>query len=131
MDSTSILVSQITLGAVSSWLLQVLKKASWFPILQEDSEKFIKVLWSIITSACAITGLSYTYDPTAHTLLITNFSFALVLHAGWSWLTQFVMQEGWYQVAFKPKAIASAVAVAMPAPVGATGSYAAAEMKKP
>lgn len=115
MDSVSVFTSQITLGAVFSWLLQVLKGASWFPILTQDSEKFVKVLFGMITSACAITGLTYVFDPAAHTLVISNFSLALVGHAAWQWLTQFVFQEGWYQLAYKKVAVAR---------VGATGSIA-------
>lgn len=101
MDSGTLLTSQITLGAVFSYLLQILKGASWFPVLTEDSAKFVKLLFGVITSALAITGLTYVFDPVAHTVLVNNVSFALIGHAIWQWLTQFVMQEGWYQVVLK------------------------------
>ena len=118
MDSTSLVVSQLTVGALLSYSLQVFKNASWFPILQEDSAKAVKIFFAVITSLCGATGLSYAYDPTAHTLLIQNFSWALVGPALWHWLTQFVMQEGWYQAVFNK------TTVAVPAVVGTTGTIA-------
>ncbi len=108
MDNIQGFTSQIVLGAVFSYLLQILKKVSWFPILTEESAKAVKVFFAALTSVCAVTGLTYVYSPTAHTVLISNFSLALVGHALWQWATQFVMQEGWYQLVFnKPKLIIS------------------------
>jgi hypothetical protein len=101
MDAgSSLVVSQLTLGAVFSWLLEALKNAKWFPILQQDGTKVANTLAGVISSIVAITGLTYVYDPTAHTLLIQNFGLALVGNAVWHWLTQFVMQQGWYEVVF-------------------------------
>ena len=97
---SNLAVSQITLGAVMSWILQALKNAKWFPILQQDGTKVANIIAAIISSGVAITGLTYVYDPQAHTLLIQNFGLALVANAVWHWLTQYVMQEGWYQVMF-------------------------------
>jgi len=112
MDVNQLVVSQVTLGAVSSWVLQALKKASWFPVLNESSTTMLKYFWAAVTSLLAITGLSYVYDPAAHTLLIQNFSLTLVLNAAWHWLTQFVMQEGWYQAVFNKVEPTEAQAVA-------------------
>ncbi len=100
MEGSTLVVSQITLGAVASWVLQALKNSSWFPLLSEESSKVAKIAWGVVASICAITGLTYVYDATAHTLLIQNFGLGLVANAVWHWLTQFVMQEGWYQVVF-------------------------------
>jgi hypothetical protein len=99
MDS-NLLASQVTLGAVLSWGLQVLKNSKWFPVLQENSARIVKVLFSVVTSLGAVTGLSFAYNATAHTLLIGNLSWAMVLPSLWHWLTQFVIQEGWYQAVF-------------------------------
>lgn len=106
---SNLVVSQIALAAVSSFALQKLKAASWFPVLTEDSAKVIKVLWGLITSLCAITGISYNYDPVAHTLLIANLSLTAITHGLWNWFSQFVLQEGWYQAVQKQ-------APALPAP---------------
>ena len=116
MDSLNLLTSQVTVGAVLSYALQVFKKASWFPVLQEDSAKAVKIFFAAVTSLCGVTGLTYVVDPTAHTLLIQNFSWALVGPALWHWLSQFVMQEGWYQAVFNK------TTVAPPAQVGVTGT---------
>jgi hypothetical protein len=116
MDNSSVaFLSQLTLAAVSHQLLVVLQKSKWFPLLQEDSGKVVKVLFRLITSACAITGLSYHYDSTAHTLLIQNFSLMMVLTASWHWLTQYTLQEGW-------TALRTPAVVAQPAAVGVVGT---------
>lgn len=108
MDNIQGFTSQIAVAAIFSYLLQTLKRVSWFPILTEDSAKAVKVFFAALTSVCAATGLTYVYNPTAHTVLISNFSLVLVGHALWQWVTQFVVQEGWYQLVFnKPKLIIS------------------------
>lgn len=104
MDS-NLLASQVTLGAVFAWLLQLAKRTSWFPVLQEDSARVVKVLFSAVTSLGAITGLSFAYNATAHTLMIGNLSWAMVLPSLWHWLTQFIIQEGWYQAVFNKATI--------------------------
>ena len=100
MDGTSIALSQITLGAIASWVLERLKSAKWFPLLTEESDKLVKVFAAALTSFLAITGLSYVYDPVAHTLLIQNFGLSAIGAAAWHWVTQFIMQEAWYQNIF-------------------------------
>jgi len=128
VDSIQGFTSQIVLGAVFSYLLQMLKKVSWFPILTEESAKAIKIFFASLTSLCAVTGLTYVYNPIAHTVLISNFSLALVGHAVWQWATQFVMQEGWYQLVFnKPKAL---LIPATTLPVGFVGGVGASSIKK-
>jgi len=97
---SSVILSQVTLGAVFSYAIQVLKNAKWFPVLQQDGTKIANIVASIIASGAAITGLTYVHDPVAHTLLITNFSWALVGTSVWHWLTQYVIQHGWYKIAF-------------------------------
>ena len=104
MDS-NLLASQVTLGAVLSWALQVIKNSKYFPALQEDSARVVKVIFSMATSLGAITGLSFAYNATAHTLLIGNLTWSMVLPALWHWLTQFVIQEGWYQAVFNKATI--------------------------
>jgi hypothetical protein len=100
MDTTTLVVNQLTLGAIASWVLQALKNASWFPWLKQEGTDTANKIAALITSLLAVTGLTYVYDPTAHTLLIQNFSLALVANAVWHWLTQYVMQQGWYEAVF-------------------------------
>src|ERR1700758_4215039 len=100
MDN-NVIVGQITLGYFATWALQWLKSASWFPVLQNEGTKVANTIAAVIAAAVAITGLDYTFDPTAHTLLISNFSLAMVATAVWHWATQYVIQQGWYIVRFQ------------------------------
>jgi hypothetical protein len=121
MDGISLLGSQITIGAVTSYFLQVLKNAKWFPVMKQDGTRVVNILVSLVASAAAITGISYKYSSTDHTLLLTNVSWMMVLTAAYHWLSQYVIQHGWYKLAFS--GAPSQVLPPTSAPVGTTGSF--------
>jgi hypothetical protein len=100
MDSSQVAVSQIALGYAASAILERLKNASWFPWLKQEGTKTKNIIAAIIASGVAITGINYVYDPSAHTVLLTNVSFVMVAHAVWSWFTQFALQQGWYELRY-------------------------------
>ena len=69
---------QVVLGALFAYLLQWLKGLSWFPLLTEQSTKFVKVMWSVILAVFTALGLSYAYDPTTGVLAIGGLTWAHV-----------------------------------------------------
>lgn len=84
-----------TLLAVSG--MQVLKKAKWFPLMQEG-QKVLNRLISLIVAFAISAGISYTWNPTNHSLLITNLSFYTIGVALFHWISQFIYQETGYTV---------------------------------
>lgn len=104
VDQTAVAAAQevlrpLTAAAVASFALQILKKAKWFTMLSSDSSKTIKFVFAALAALLSHLGISYAYDPQLHTLLISGLSVATIAAAAWAWLQQFVIQEGWYQVA--------------------------------
>ena len=84
-------------SALAVAALQKLKSASWFPWLTSESSTIIKVVFAVIAAITAATGVSYVWDPTAHTLLISGLSWSAIGTALWHFVNQFIAQETAYQ----------------------------------
>lgn len=105
MDA-NIAVTQFTAAGVAVWIIQKLKTSPYFPVLQEKSATWIKRLASIATAIGVHTGVAAVWNqgtpPSGYQyqLIINIPSVTVIMVTVWHWLGQYVMQEGWYQVAF-------------------------------
>jgi hypothetical protein len=103
---SSVEITQITAAGVASYGLQVLKNSKWWPFLTEESSTLVKRLYSIATAIGVHTGIGAVWNHGAppegyqYQLIINIPSLAAMAVTVWHWIQQFVMQEGWYQVAF-------------------------------
>lgn len=98
MDSA---ISQLTLSAIIVWVIEHLKGASWFPVLTpESTEKFKRVVGAIVAGLAAV-GVSYQYDPTLGVLTIKGLTIASIGNFAWTWMQNFVMQQGVYHGVMK------------------------------
>lgn len=95
-------------GCVAVFLINWLKNASWFPLLQKDW-KTAQRLWSIVLAAASAAGVHVVFA--AGTLSISGLTLTGILTAGWAWIKAFSMQEFVYQ-ATKQQAAANAKAQA-------------------
>ena len=105
MDTTaSVLFSHFTSAALVVWLIQVLKKASWFPWLSIEGQVWTKRIVSIAGAVFAHLGIATAWHAgTAagtHILMITIPSWPDLATSAWRILGQYVTQEGWYQVVY-------------------------------
>lgn len=128
MDA-NIAVTQFTAAGVAVWAIQQLKTSKWFPLLQENGQKWLKRIVSIATAIGIHTGISAVWNqgqpPVGYQyqLIINIPSMAVILVTVWHWISQYVMQEGWYQVAFNRVTLTSEPAGrTIPAQVDAQGA---------
>lgn len=93
---SNIVITQFTSSAVVVWVMQKLKNASWFPILQHGSATISRV-FSVLAAAVVAIGINYTYNPATRGLLITLPTTTGLILGIWHWLNQYVLQETVYQ----------------------------------
>lgn len=105
MDQTaSVLFSHFTSAALVVWIIQRLKAASWFPLVDETSQVWVKRLFSVVGALGAHTGINLAWHAGGpvggYQVIATIPPLTLVLTALWRWAGQYVLQEGWYQVIY-------------------------------
>jgi hypothetical protein len=88
--------AMLTASAISVYLIQRLKSASWFKLLTPNT-KYLNIAASLFAAAIAATGIHYTFDPNAGTLTITGLTIAGILTALWTWAKSFALNELIYQ----------------------------------
>jgi len=94
-------ITEFTLSATIVYVLQLLKKASWFTWVKAEAAKANRVASIVLAFVGSVwTQWQWTLDPTTntHTLVISGLSWAAVGLAVWHWLSHFAMQETIYQV---------------------------------
>jgi hypothetical protein len=89
-DTTAVL----TASAVSVWIIQQLKSATWFKVLT-PSTATLNRLASIIAAAATATGIHVAFS--AGTLTITGLTLTGIIAAVIAWFKSFVMNELIYQ----------------------------------
>jgi hypothetical protein len=90
--------AQVVLGALAAYLLQWLKKASWFPVLTDQSTKLWKVTCSAIVAAGTALGLSFDFQATQGVLTISGLTAANVWNAVMAFGLSFLAQHSSYEL---------------------------------
>jgi hypothetical protein len=107
MDPTaSVLFSHFTSAALVVWIMQVLKKATWFPWLQMQGQAELKRFVSLVGALAAHTGINYAWHANlaaqgGYQLLVTIPPLSFIVQFVWRWIGQYVMQEGWYKLVYE------------------------------
>jgi hypothetical protein len=112
----NIAITEFTTSAVVVWLLQKLKSATWFPLVQQG-KTWLNRIASIVLAGVGAIGVSYTWSPDpagGHMLSVAIPTLSVAALGAWHWLNHFVMQETIYQATSngKPSAPAPAPAAA-------------------
>lgn len=85
-------------ATISAWVLEKLKTQPWAPFIQEYAPLLNRVTAVIVAVASAV-GITFAWDPAAHTLTIGGLDLVSITSLGWTALEQFVLQElvyrGW------------------------------------
>lgn len=105
-------VSTITTSTVAVWLIQQLKKAKWFPIVQERGTVFAARLLSVLAAVAGTAGIQWQWAPSTGTLAITGLTWTVVGIGAWHCVQHFALQEWIYQSAVNkpsPQAVLDAL----------------------
>lgn len=107
--SVSVVGTQLSSTLLVVGSMQALKKAKWFPLVQEG-QKVLNRAVSIGAAAFISAGIHYTWDPLANngTLVLTGLSIWAIAHALFHVAAQYIYQETGYTVLQSLQAIAKA-----------------------
>lgn len=92
MADANVAISQITISALTVAAINRLKAASWFPWLTAEKVKLARAMSAIVAAAAAV-GISYTWNPAAHSLTIDGLTLAAIWGAAWAWVKQMTLNE--------------------------------------
>lgn len=88
-------MSLFSSGALVVFLLQWVKKSKYAPFITAETAKLNRAVAWLAAGGAAI-GIRATFDPQAHSLLITGLSLGAVWHGAAQWMHSIVMQEVLY-----------------------------------
>ena len=95
---------QVIVGIVMSFVIQMLKKASWWPFLTERTDTILKIAFAALVAAGSALAISFTFDATLGQLTVTGLTWTNVGHGALAFLTSFLSQQFGYRVLVSPKA---------------------------
>lgn len=125
MPVANLAVTEFTTSAVSVYLLQRLKSASWFPLAQHG-KAWLNRYASIALAAFGAIGVNYTWTTYngAQGFFIAWPGWFAVGVAAWHWLNHYVLQETIYQATVNKVSLTTAPAGSptLPAKVTAEGA---------
>src|SRR6267143_1841316 len=101
MAAESVMVTQATLGLLSSGVLQLLKKSSLVKAFNDNS-KVLNHLFLLATSAGGAIGIHAVWSVSAHSLTITGLDFWTIMLSLWLWIKQWSVQFLVHKGAFGP-----------------------------
>jgi hypothetical protein len=92
----NVALTTFTSSAVVVYLMQRLKRAKWFPLVQEDRAKLNR-LFSIGAAAIGAMSVEYVWNPSTRNLGIHIPTLWVAIVGLWHWLNHYAMQETIYQ----------------------------------
>lgn len=98
------IVSQVVIAGLCSYVLERLKKSSWFPVIDMNTKKLNSFVAAGMAAAASI-GINFQYDQTAGTLLISGLTLATFHHVIWDFAKQYLFQQMVYDTAIKKKEV--------------------------
>jgi hypothetical protein len=100
MDQTLV---QVVLGYVMAFVLEKMKKVSWFSVLTENSTHYVKVAWAWIVAAASAIAVAFSFDSTLGRLTIDGLTWANVKGGLAAFVVSLIAQKITYRVAIAPK----------------------------
>lgn len=83
----------IGLGALAAYVIKFLQGSKYFPWISAEAHKITLAVQALLSLGTSL-GISSSWDPAAHSLLISGLSLATIFHGLIGWLSQFAIQHG-------------------------------------
>lgn len=93
---SNVAMTQFTSSAVVVYLMQQLKTATWFPLIQEGRVWLNRGI-SIGSALFIAVGINYTWNPATRGLLLTLPTVGAAAIGLWHWLNQYALNEMLYR----------------------------------
>lgn len=100
MTETSIALSQVTTSGIVIFVINWLKKSSYFPWITAERTRLLRVL-GVMGAGLGSLGIHYVWNPQQHSLLLTGLSLTTILVSFVTWVKSFVTQEIIYRATMK------------------------------
>lgn len=91
----SLATDQVVVSFIIVWILQRLKKASWFPWLSAEKTNVLRYV-AVLASGLGALGIGFHFTASTHELVISGLSFGGILEGVTSWVRSHIFQEGIY-----------------------------------
>jgi len=99
-------VGELQIQTIVAWLatyaIQWAKHAPWFPVMEENATRFVKVVFSSIVAAGSALAVTFSFDPTLGRLTIDGLTWANVAGGLWAFLWSLFVQHSSYRLLVKP-----------------------------
>lgn len=96
MQTSNIVITEFTSSAIVVFLMQRLKQAKWFPLLQAGKAN-VNRIFAVGAAALGAIGVNFVWDSSSHSLTITGLTLWGVAIMFWKWLNHYAIQETIYQ----------------------------------
>ena len=97
-------LSSVTSSAVAVWLIEQLKRAKWFPLVQQRGTALMARSLSVFAAAAGTAGIQWQWTSTTHSLVVTGLTLSAAMLFAWHVVQHFALQEWIYQSAInKPQ----------------------------
>lgn len=93
---SNVAMTQFTSSAVVVYVMQKLKSADWFPLIQ-DGRVWANRAISIGSAGLIAIGVNYTWNPQTRGLLLIIPPLSVMAVGLWHWLNQYAMNEMLYR----------------------------------
>lgn len=98
---SSLIFTQLTTGAASAYLLQLIQKWRAVPWITEHTDGINRAV-RVFMSFIAAIGISYAWSAGtadgSHVLSLTIPSWIALFHGIWHWFGQYALQHAWWKV---------------------------------
>jgi hypothetical protein len=94
-------IVQVVIGYVMTFVLEFLKKASWFPVFTDNAMKGVKIATAWVAAACSALAVTWTYDPTLGQVLITGLSWSNIKGGLTAFVVSLMAQKFTWKLAVK------------------------------
>ena len=94
---------QVIIGFIAPFILQLLKKASWFPFLTERADRYIKVGGSAVVAAGSALAITFAFDATLGQLIVTGLTWGNLWNGMLTFAVSMISQQVSYRTLLKPK----------------------------
>lgn len=88
----NVLLTHITTSAVTVAFLNWLKSTSLFPWINSEKPRLLRTIAVLLAGVKAV-GITYTWNPSDHTLVIGGLTLSIIAAGVWHWLQSFAVQE--------------------------------------
>ena len=102
MDATTLLSSQLGAAAASAYILNWMKDSAKIPWISAHTTQINKLVRAGMAIAATI-GISFAWNPTEGTLLISGVHLVTILQGGWHAFQQYAYTH-WIGAALEAKA---------------------------